>query len=243
MKIGDLTGLIRRTANRIGIDMHRHRPQETETGRLSAMLENHSVDLVLDVGANIGQFALALREAGYKGRLLSFEPLSAEHTQLLRTSHRDALWEVAPRAALGDHEGTIDIHVAGNSVSSSALEMLDTHAAAAPGSAYMGRETVPMSRLDTMARTHVNPGTVLFIKIDTQGYEDRVLDGATELLSKAQGLQLEMSLVPLYEGQQLFDILVERLRAEGFSIWAIQPGFCDPLNGRMLQVDVTFFRD
>ena len=83
MKIGDLTGLIRRTANRIGIDMHRHRPQETETGRLSAMLENHSVDLVLDVGANIGQFALALREAGYKGRLLSFEPLSAEHTQLL----------------------------------------------------------------------------------------------------------------------------------------------------------------
>ncbi|MGH6803505.1 MAG: FkbM family methyltransferase [Methyloceanibacter sp.] len=235
--------LIRRTANRFGIDVKRHRPTASEAGRLSTMLASHGVDLVLDVGANTGQFALSLREAGYAGRLVSFEPLSTAHAQLLQTSRDDPQWEIAPRVAIGDHEGEIEIHIAGNSVSSSVLEMLDSHAGAAPGSAYVGRERAQLSTLDTLARDYLSLGTVPFLKIDTQGYEDRVLDGATELLAKAHGLQLELSLVPLYEGQQLFDVLSERLRALGFSIWAIWPGFFDPRSGRMLQVDTTFFRD
>lgn len=243
MSAGDFEGLIRRAANRLGIDIHRHRPEASELGRLSAMLTTHGVDLVFDVGANTGQFAQTLREAGYKGRLVSFEPLSTAHAQLLRASRGDARWEIAPRAAIGDHEGEIEMHIAGNSVSSSALGMLDSHAEAAPGSAYVGNEGVRLSRLDTLARGYLQSGTVPFLKIDTQGYEDRVLDGATDLLGKAKGLQLELSFVPLYEGQQLFDALTERLRALGFSIWAIWPGFYDPRNGRMLQVDATFFRD
>lgn len=243
MSVDDLQSLIRRAANHLGIDIHRHRPEASEAGRLSAMLENHGIDLVLDVGANTGQFARALRAAGYKDRLVSFEPLSAAHAQLLRASRQDALWEVAPRAAIGDHEGEVEMHIASNSVSSSVLAMLDSHATAAPGSPYVGSERVRASRLDTIARDYLQPGTIPFLKIDTQGYEDRVLNGAPDLLVKIRGLQLELSFIPLYEGQQLFDALVERLRALGFSIWAIWPGFCDPHSGRMLQVDAIFFRD
>lgn len=243
MSADTLQSLIRRTANRLGIDIHRHRPEASEVGRLSAMLENHGVDLVLDIGANTGQFAQALRTAGYKGRLVSFEPLSTAHTKLLRASRDDARWEVAPRAAIGDHEGEVEMHIAGNSVSSSALAMLDSHAKAAPASVYIGNERVQLSRLDAMARAYLQTESTPFIKIDTQGYEDRVLDGAAELLARTRGLQLELSFLPLYEGQPLFDDLVERLRSLGFSIWAIWPGFCDPVSGRMLQVDVTFFRD
>lgn len=243
MNTGVLEGLIRRTANRLGVDIHRHRPEVFGPGRLTAMLASHGVDLVFDVGANTGQFAQSLRQAGYKGRLVSFEPLPSAHTQLLLAAQGDARWEVAPRTAIGDHEGEIEMHIAGNSVSSSALNMLNIHAKAAPGSGYVGNERVRLSRLDTLARGYLQPGTVPFLKIDTQGYEDRVLDGATELLGRVSGLQLELSLVTLYEGQQLFDTLVERLRALGFSIWTIWPGFCDPDSGRMLQVDATFFRD
>lgn len=206
------------------------------------MLASHGVDVVLDVGANTGQFARSLREAGYQGRLVSFEPLSTAHAQLLRVSDRDTRWDIAPRVAIGDHEGEVEMHIAGNSVSSSVLDMLDSHAKAAPDSAYVANEHTRLSRLDTMARAYLPPGAVPFLKIDTQGYEDRVLDGAAEILDTICGLQLELSFVPLYEGQQLYEALVERLRALGFSIWAIWPGFCDPISGRMLQVDAIFFR-
>ncbi len=238
-----LERLIRRTANRFGIDIHRCRLQTPESVRLAAMLASQGVDLVFDVGANVGQFAQSLRAAGYKGRLVSFEPLSTAHAQLLRVSQKDVQWKIAPQVAVGAHEGEIEIHVAANSVSSSALEMLDSHGKAAPGSAYVGSERVRLSRLDTLAHDYMRPDTVPFIKIDTQGYEDQVLTGATNLLDRVSGLQLELSFVPLYEGQQLFDALVERLRALGFSIWAIWPGLCDPRSGRMLQVDAVFFRN
>lgn len=237
-----LEQLIRRTANRFGIDIHRRRLQTPESVRLAAMLASQGVDLVFDVGANVGQFAQSVRAAGYEGRLVSFEPLSTAHAQLLRVSQGDVQWEVAPRVAVGAHEGEIDIHVAANSFSSSALEMLDSHSKAAPGSAYVGSERVRLLRLDTLAPDYLRPDTVPFIKIDTQGYEDKVLNGATDLLGRVSGLQLELSFVPLCEGQQLFDPLVERLRALGFSIWAIWPGLCDPRSGRMLQVDAVFFR-
>lgn len=135
------------------------------------------------------------------------------------------------------------MHIAVNSFSSSALDMLDSHGKAAPGSAYFGRERVRLSRLDTLAADYLQADSVSFVKIDTQGYEDKVLNGATNLLGRASGLQLELLFAPLYDEQQLFDVLVEQLRAAGFSIWAIWPGLCDPDTGRMLQVDAIFFRE
>lgn len=243
MNAKDIEGFIRKGANLVGIDIHRYRIESTEWGQRSTMLRFHGVDLVLDVGANVGQFARGLRRGGYQGRIVSFEPLPSAHAELLRASQFDPKWEIAPRVALGDHEGMVSIHVAGNSVSSSVLNMLDTHAAAASNSVYVGTQTAPMSRLDTMLSCYLTPETVPFLKVDTQGYEDRVLDGARELLSRAKGLQLELSFVPLYEGQKLFDALVGRLQALGFSIWAIWPGFSDPSTGRMLQIDAAFFRD
>lgn len=243
MSVHHVEELIRRTMNRMGIDIHRHRPRTSNASQLSTMLKYHDIDLVLDVGANIGQFAQSLRAAGYGDRLASFEPLSDAHAHLLRASQHDPRWDVAPRVAIGDREAEIEIHIAGNSVSSSALDMLDAHAKVAPNSAYLGSERVRLSRLDTMARPYLQPETVAFLKIDTQGYEDRVLDGAPELLARSSGVQLELSLVPLYEEQKLFDVLAERMRLLGFSIWAIQPGFSDPSSGRMLQVDAIFFRD
>lgn len=207
------------------------------------MLANQGVDLVFDVGANTGQFACALRESGYQGRIVSFEPLVNEHACLLQFSRSDPKWEIAPRVAAGDREGMVSIHVAANSVSSSVLNMLDTHAEAAPGSVYVGNQTAPISQLDTMASRYLKTESVPFLKIDTQGYEDRVLDGASELLGRTKGLQLELSFVPLYEEQQLFDALSRRLHALGFSIWSLWPAFCDPSTGRMLQVDAIFFRD
>lgn len=242
MSAAMLETFLRRAANQCGLDVTRYRPEVTATGRLAAMLKHHGVNLVIDVGANVGQFAQGLRSAGYAERLLSFEPLAHAHARLLEASRRDDRWDIAPRMVIGDHKGETEIHVAGNSVSSSVLEMLEPHAIAAPKSRYVASETVAVNTLDGILIGKMQADTVPFLKVDTQGYEDRVLDGAPGVLARACGLQLELSFVPLYEGQKLFDELTTRVCALGYSIWAVWPGFCDRESGRMLQVDAVFFR-
>lgn len=237
-----LSELVRKLANSTGLDIHRHHPEALPIGRLATAIGHHHVGLVLDVGANTGQFAQQLRGAGYTDKILSFEPLSKAHAQLLESAKHDRCWSIAPQVAIGDKEGETEIHIAGNSVSSSVLKMLDSHATAAPASKYVASERVRLATLDTMLRDLRIDSERLFLKIDTQGYEDRVLNGATETLTRVCGIQMELSLLPLYEGQQLFDPLVQRLHSLGFSIWAIWPGFCDTASGRMLQVDVVAFR-
>ena len=235
--------LIRRTANRLGIDIHRYRPEESLQGLLAMMLRYHEVDVLLDVGANIGQFAKAIREAGFQRRVVSFEPLGDAHVRLVAESRSDPHWLVAERVAIGAEEGEVVMNIAGNSFSSSILSMLPAHEAAAPGSSQVGTERAMLMPLDVAAQDYVQGDDTVFIKIDTQGYEKHVLDGASEILGQAAGLHVELSFVPLYQDQPLFHEMVNRLREDGFCLWGIWPGIHDPGSGRMLQVDATFFRD
>ena len=207
-----------------------------------ANLSAHGVNLVLDVGANSGQFGGFIRGAGFRGRIVSFEPLSEARKLLAAEARGDPLWEVAPQMALGSEDGEIEIFVAENSFSSSVLPMLRAHAFAAPGSAYVGKESVPLRRLDAVGSVYLSPDSVLFLKIDTQGYEDRVMQGAPDLLRRAVGLEIEMSLVPLYEGQRMYTDLDAQLRTMGFALWSVAPEFVEPSSGRILQVNATYFR-
>ena len=99
-----------------------------------------------------------------------------------------------------------------------------------------------MAALDSLAPHYLRADSVTFLKIDTQGYEDEVLRGATETLARVVGVQLELSLVPLYDGQKLMPELMEQVMRRGFQLWGISPTFADPQTGRMLQIDATFFR-
>ena len=206
------------------------------------MLSVHQVNLVLDVGANTGQFGNMLRSAGYRGGIVSFEPSTGARSRLLRASKSDPDWNVADQMAIGDQEGEVQLHIAGNSVSSSVLPMLDSHVAAAPKSVYVGSETVVVRTLDAASVQYVRSDAVPFLKIDTQGYEDKVLRGAPNLLRRTIGLQIELSFIPLYEGQRHFDEVIAELKGLGFELWDIAPAFIHPKSGRLLQVDATFFR-
>lgn len=209
---------------------------------LPELLRHFGIDLVFDVGANTGQYALELIEAGYEGRIVSFEPLSTAHPQLLAASQGHDGWTVEDRGALGAEAGTATLHVAGNLQSSSLLGMLDTHVDAAPASRYVDAETVTVRTLDEAGAPHAAAARAPFLKLDVQGFEDRVLAGATTLLPRIRGIQVEMSLVPLYEGEPAFEWWLARLRSLGFDLWRIWPGFSDPRTGRTLQVDGMFFR-
>jgi FkbM family methyltransferase len=186
---------------------------------MGRLLEYHQIELIFDVGANCGQYASFLRDSGYQGKIVSFEPLSTAYSQLLTLSKKDNLWEIAPRCALGNQEGEITINIAGNSQSSSVLSMLDSHVQAAPESVYCGSEIVQLRRLDTLAKDYITEGTQsIFLKIDVQGFEKQVIEGSFQILPLVKGIQIEMSLVPLYDQQILFEYLLEFMRKLGYEL-------------------------
>jgi FkbM family methyltransferase len=229
-------------AKQFGLDVRRLDPLASEHARLALLLAAHHVDLVLDIGANAGQWAHELRRAGYSGDMISFEPLIQAHAELTKIAAQDEKWSVAPRVALGEQNADVEIHVSGNSVSSSLLEMLPLHAAGAPKSAYVGSERTPMVTLDSLIGNVIPAGRRIFCKLDVQGYEAKVLSGATNLLRNTIGIQMEISLAPLYKDQPAFGELLETMSRSGFEIFGFVPGFVDPASGRMLQIDGVFFR-
>ena len=234
---------IKKLSRSLGIDLKRYNIQTSEAAKMQRLLAYHNIDLVFDVGANIGQYAKLLRELGYSGRIVSFEPLSSAYSQLKAVSEKDPLWEIAPQTAIGNQEGEIIINIAGNSQSSSALPMLDAHLESAPESAYSGSETVKLSRLDTLAKDYIKSETKsIFLKIDVQGLEKQVIEGATAILPLVKGIKLELSLVPLYEGQVLFKEMIDIIEKLGYELYGIEPGFTAEKTGRMLQMDGIFFK-
>jgi FkbM family methyltransferase len=237
-----MKSFLHRALQRFGYDVHRHHAGASAEAQLAAALRSRAFNLVLDVGANAGQFGLKLRGHGYRGRIVSFEPLEEPRRQLIETAAEDGLWEVAERAAIGDRDGEVEIHVSANSYSSSALDVLDTHLRTAPDSRYVGIERVPLRRLDGLDPPYLRPDSIALLKIDTQGYEDRVLDGAAGILPRIAGIQLELSLLPLYAGQKLLPEMLERLRSLGFALWGAWPALADTDTGRLLQVDAILFR-
>ena len=238
----NLKYLLKRIIQKTGYDLRRLNPRSTPSFQLFKALERFGINLVFDVGANKGQFAQDLYSVGYKGELASFEPLAEAYAELMKNTNEQANWRVHERGAIGDFDGEIEINVAGNSVSSSVLPMMEAHASASVKSAYVGSEKVSIFRLDSVTPGYMSATSRAFLKIDTQGFEWQVLDGASETLASAQGILCELSLVPLYEGQRLWLDMIKRIEHEGFTLWALQPGFTDPRDGRTLQADAIFFR-
>jgi FkbM family methyltransferase len=237
-----MKNLIQKVARSLGFELRRYTPATSDRARLQLFLSYYKIDLVLDVGANFGQYAKFVRDLGYSGRIVSFEPLSTAHAKLKSVSRKDPLWEIATRTAIGDADGEIQIMVAGNSQSSSVLDMLSVHTDMAPNSTYIGSETVALSKLDTLAPSYIKNASSIFLKIDVQGFEMQVIAGATQILSQVKGVQLELSLIPLYKGQALFIEMIEKMAQLGYELHAILPGFTNTETGRMLQADGIFFR-
>jgi FkbM family methyltransferase len=233
---------VKRAARSVGFDVIRFRPESSASAKIAAVMRHAAIDLVLDVGANEGQFANEIRDAGYEGSIVSFEPLRDAHARLSASASGQPNWKVHERCAIGDSDGDVKINVAGNSVSSSIRPMLEQHAKSAPASRYVGTETVPLRRLDSVAPAYLAGARSVYLKIDTQGYEAAVLRGAPTVLQQARAVQLEMSLIPLYEGQELWGYFLEQMQGLGFVPWTLLPGFVDDATGRTLQIDAVFLR-
>lgn len=232
---------IRGALRRRGFDIVRYDASHSPDVRRARLIEERGIGLVLDVGANTGPSAHALRRAGYTGRIVSFEPQSAAYDVLEAACRSDAAWECR-KLAVGAADGEAELHVSGNSSSSSLLDMEGEHLSAAPESRYVASERVAVRRLDSLRHDLVRPSDRVYLKLDVQGLELDALRGAEETLTQTSIVESELSLVPLYHGAPDLMEVVNYLADRGFNLLSLEPAFVDPHDGRLLQVDGLFAR-
>jgi len=223
----------------MGVAIERFPPPGTSSWQLKQVLERYSVDLVIDVGAHEGEFARKIRsEAGYRGRVISFEPHADSYEALSKRMKSDSLW-TGQQLALGDAPGTMRLLTfegsAMNSVFTPNAFGMSTFGSMRP----TGSEEVPVQRLDSL----VLRGEALLLKTDTQGYDLRVLEGATGILDRVVAIIIELSVKPIYDGTPFWIDTVLRLRTLGFGPAGLFPISRDPHDLQVIEFDGIFVRD
>jgi FkbM family methyltransferase len=213
----------------------------TVAARRQQMLAHFQIRTLVDVGANVGQYATAARRAGYQHDIISVEPTSATFAELAARSANDPLWRVC-KVALGASEGHLTMNLSEGSIFNSALEVADYAVGASPNARVVGTEIVPLCTLDSLLESQGATTASLAVKIDVQGFERDVLEGAEEALRRARIVELELSPTPVYEGQMLLEETVHRMSSSGYVLSLAENLFPEPGTGRALQFNGIFVR-
>lgn len=228
---------------KLGFEIKRYKPFYIFECQVNTWLKQNPVDVVLDIGANTGQYASRLLISGHKEDIISFEPLSDAYKKLLENSSKYKNWHIAPRMAIGDFDGETVINISANSESSSIMPMLPEHEMSEPASKYIKTEKTQVCTLDRLIG-NVIPCCYksLFVKIDVQGYEDKVLSGIKNNFNMVKAIQVELSTMPLYGGQKLYYDIIDFLIKKGFTLYALGQVFTDKSTGRFFQFDGFFVK-
>ncbi|MBL1143253.1 MAG: FkbM family methyltransferase [Proteobacteria bacterium] len=210
---------------------------DNQNSHIQELIKKQKIDLVLDVGANVGQFSLDLRNAGYNGEIISFEPIKECYEQLI--SIADDNWHIE-NYALGDNESSQDINISKKSVFSSILETSDFGEKNFSESiGIIKKQRIQIHQLD-----HVIPDIInnidkrrIFMKLDTQGYDSRVLCGANKTLKSVYAIQTEVSCKAIYQDTPTHHETLKHLSELGFNITGIFPLSHDDETMELLEFD------
>ncbi|MBX3042461.1 MAG: FkbM family methyltransferase [Candidatus Kapabacteria bacterium] len=210
-------------------------------GERNKILNFLEVDVLFDVGANVGLYGHSVRHHGFRGKILSFEPQKNAFDKLKDLSSGDGLWSVF-NYGLGSENSSAKINISANSVSSSILKSGSNLQDICPDADYIGTETIEIKRLDEVAAEICKPEDNFFVKVDTQGFELQVVQGAGKVLDQIVGFQLEMSLIELYQGEKTILEIINYMDEIGYRIATIEPGWNDPKTGFAMQLDGIFVK-
>lgn len=224
----------------LGIEIIKYPTNELD--RRIKLINNYNINVVLDIGANIGQYGSEMRNLGFKGEIISFEPMKIAFEKLQKNASRDYNWKVF-NYSIGERDGEAEINIAKNSVSSSLLDNLPQLTESAPQATFVEKETIKIKKLDSVFDSLDLSGKNIYLKIDTQGYEEMVLLGAEKSLEFVTGIQIEMSFIPSYKGSITFDKMKTKLNDLGFHLLAIENGFYDKKTGKQLEIDGVFYKN
>jgi FkbM family methyltransferase len=236
-------GRVQSLGHRVGVHVARW-PARDDGARLQRqrLLKSLSVEVLLDVGANVGQYATEIRNGGYEGQIVSFEPLAEAFRELQAAARNDPRW-AARHVGLGATPGEADINISGHSDSSSILPMTRRYLDMSPDLRYLGTEKVRIETLDSASAEFLEPSARVAVKIDVQGYEMEVLRGGAELLRRAVFVESELNLVELYHGQAKFDQLLDTFYDAGLRLASFEPGNLETQVGALVWGNGIFVRD
>jgi len=216
---------------------------DKHTQNLAYLLEQQGIDVILDIGANIGQFGEKIIGAGFEGQLVSFEPLPETHKELQRRATQFSQWHVPDPIALGPSRSMLTMHLYDSSALASSHLIDQSELSDQSHLRCIGTTQVEQVPLDEVYFDYVGKDVRSLIKIDVQGAEMEVFKGARKSLEQAQGIHIEVSFSKLYEGESYYLDVLSYLRELGFAVYALSPISSKFRFGPVLQMDALLFRD
>ena len=233
---------IKSVTRRFGVDLVKYDLRHSESKMLEHVIQQYKINTILDVGANIGQYAMDAIKNGYQGSIYSFEPIPSVYKTLEMTAKKYSGWQVFNLGA-GRMEDEMMINVSENFVSSSILKVEEASLTAEPTTRITHQEKIKLTTIDSFLNSHPEIKGEILLKLDVQGYEMEALAGSLKSLSRIKLIQSELSFVNLYQNGPRYDEVAGFLKQQGFDMFTIIPGFRDDKTGRLLQADGLFIRE
>jgi len=221
--------------NRMGIWV-----QYISKTNLSEWVAKERIATIIDVGAFDGDWMMKWRKIVPNARIFCFEPIPDAFKELQKKACSLSNLKIF-NIALGDFNGNIEMHHNFYGPSSSILEITDTHIMNYPFTSRTKKEEVKIMRLDDALENEVLRMNIL-IKVDVQGYEDKVIKGGFNTFSKAKIIIIETSFFKLYEGQPLFREIYSEMERMGFTYAGSLGDYHSKIDGSVLQQDSVFVR-
>ena len=221
-------------------------PTVSEEMRTAKLLNHFNIQTVIDIGANTGQFAESLIDFGYKGEIISFEPVEDAYKQLSKRAEKYPNWIVAEKCAIGNMDGTIEINVSEDTVFSSIKTIKKEFTDHLNVAKTIKKEKIPIYKLDSLIEKYFDTNKAILLKIDTQGFEKEVLEGASELFKIVKGVKIEIPLnkdAEVYENVE-WDIYhyLKMFQEAGFRCTSLDAIGANKETGIVNEVDGIFFR-
>jgi FkbM family methyltransferase len=204
---------------------------------LAGVLRSLNVNCVLDVGANRGQFAIGLRRIGFRGHIVSFEPIAGDFAALSQVFRNDPFWK-GYNLALGAEPGKLPFHIAVESTAMSSFH------APLNDDWRLLTELVDMVRLDSIFDRIVDGigSPRVFLKMDTQGYDLEVFKGADGCLDDILGLQSEVSAHAIYENMPHYLDAIQHYEKSGYRLMGLTEVFREPQRGEIMEMNCVMAR-
>lgn len=231
--------LIKNLLQLFNLDIRRISPSEKNR---FLWLKNYNIKTIFDIGAHVGNFALDINSFLPDAIIYSFEPLKFSYDLLLRnTTNLNKIR--AFNVALGDYNGISIINRQDFLPASSLLKASNISKDAYP---YIGdsiSEEIEIRRLDDFINSyHIIIEPEILIKMDVQGFEDKVIQGGNEIINKSKVIITEVEFQELYEGQVLFGDINAQLNFLGFEFKGVIETSLHPTNGMPLFADAVFIK-
>ena len=209
--------------NKYGYECIRKKKNPTLKSHLFNLIDQYLIDIVIDVGANHGQFGNLLRSIGYKGEILSFEPTKKSFEILSEASSRDDRWKIYP-LGLGDKKISEKINIFESSDFNSLLQPNDMGKATFKNKLKkLHSESINIETLNRILAPHALKGRRIFLKMDTQGYDLNVFKGASKYYSNIACLLTEISLQPIYQKMPDYHETLSFYESKGFAVSGLYP--------------------